>query len=602
MTEKKAGSRDNNAAEFSRNWLPPVLIFAVVLLVMFWRLGSYPPYFNDAVDHGIHMEVNKIFDHADISKKLDWYWKDMHTLAAYQSPLYGMVIELGLRLFGLTLFGVRFFPALIEFGALILTFFALRKYFPQYFLLGFILLLALSPWHLLVARSGGIQGFSVSQYLIALSMFVLLIDRKRSVGLAILAGISAGSIPYGYAGIRLLLPLLVLLAIVCFRRIERYNLFAYLGTILAICAIQIGDYPHSLQMYFFARGETLISMARRLPNGGYDFAFIVHKLNENLHLLFRMIMGLNGKAFWNVNVASTLTPIADVVLYPKFLVPLLIVGLAYSLAHAYKQKRLILAMPVVLLLPGLLTNMMSGAGIPNLTRSIMLLVPIYFLITYGGYSLFYSIYTISSDRVGIAFLGLFVVLVGLVSVYQVHNYFHYERDTIQGGSNDAAMVTYNRFLKPYMAAHPNSRILYHEFGPFNEWSYVVVRWLGGKSVQTMKDEGKLVFLTDDNRALMDRRLKEGYFDIIVSAYPDQLESMLPDTRAMEAKVFPPYKVYYVGKKKQPLDSKPAVSTSVTFSDQRPHPEFYRSLEVRNVSRTTDRRSSSELSEAALRSS
>ena len=180
MTEKNLGSRANNAAESLRTWLPPALVFAAVLLVIFWRLGSYPPYFNDAVDHGIHMEVNKVFDHADISNKVNWYWKDMHSSGAYQSPLYGMVTELGLRLFGLTLFGVRFFPTLIEFGALILTFFAFRKYFPQYLLLSFILLMALSPWHLLVARSGGIQGFSVSQYLIALSMFVLLIDRKHS--------------------------------------------------------------------------------------------------------------------------------------------------------------------------------------------------------------------------------------------------------------------------------------------------------------------------------------------------------------------------------------------------------------------------------------
>jgi hypothetical protein len=547
MTEKNAGSRADNAAESWRNWLPPALVFAVVLLVMFWRLGSYPPYFNDAVDHGIHMAVNKVFDHADISNKVNWYWKDMHTLGAYQSPLYGMVIEPGLRLFGLTLFGVRFFPALIEFGALILTFFAFRKYFPQYLLLSFILLMALSPWHLLVARSGGIQGFSLSLYLIALSMFVLLIDRKRSVGLAILAGISTAAIPYGYAGIRLLLPLLVLLAIVCFRRIEKYNLFAYLGTILAICAIQIGDFPRSLHMYFYARGENLISVGRRLPNGGYDFAFIAHKLNENFHFLLKMIMGLNEKAFWNVNVASTLTPIGGVVLYPKFLVPFFIVGLVYSLAHAYKQKRLLLAMPALLLLPGSGTNMMSGMGIPNLTRSIMLLVPIYFLITYGAYSLFCSIYTISSDRLRAAFSGVFVVFVGLVSAYQVNNYFHYERDTIQGGKNDAAMVTYNEFLKPYMDAHPNSRILFHEFGPFDEWSYVVVRWLGGKRVQTMKEEGKLMFLTDDNRASADRLLKEGYFDIVVSAYPDQLEHMLTDTTAMEAKVFPRYKVYYVKK-------------------------------------------------------
>jgi hypothetical protein len=513
---------------------------------MFWRLGSYPPYFNHMVDQGIHMEVNKVFDHADISNKVNWYWKDMHMGGAYQSPLYGMVIELGLRLFGLTLFGVRFFPALIEFGALILTFFAFRKYFPQYLLLSFILLMALSPWHLLIARSGGIQGFSVSQYLIALSMFVLLIDKKRSVGLAILAGISTATIPYGYAGIRLVLPSLVLLAIVCFRRIEKCNLFVYLGTILAICAIQIGDFPRSLQMYFFARGENLISAARRLPNGGYDFAFIAHKLNENFHVLFKMIIGLNEKAFWNVNMASTIMPSPDVVLYPKFLVPLFIVGLVYSLAHAYKQKRFILAMPVLLFLLGLVPNMMSGFGTPDLLRSITLLVPIYFLITYGAYSLFSSIYTISSDRLRAAFSGLFAVFVGLVSAYQVNNYFHYERDTMYGGKNNAAMVMYNEFLKFYMAGHPNGRILYHEFGPFNEWSYVVVRWLGGKSVQTMRDEGTLVFFTEDNLASIDKLLKEGYFDIVVSAYPPQLEDMLPDTKAMKAKVSPPgYKVYYV---------------------------------------------------------
>src|SRR5215472_8032842 len=477
MAEKNAGSRANNAGESLRNWIPPALVFAVVLLVMFWRIGSYPPYFNDMVDLGIHAEVNKVIDHADISNKVNWYWKDMHTLAAYESPLYGMVIELGLRLFGLTLFGVRFFPALIEFGALILTFFAFKKYFPQYLLLSFMLLMALSPWHLLIARSGGIQGFSISLYLIALSMFVLLIDRRRSIGLATLAGISTAAIPYGYSGIRLVLPLLVLLAIVCFRRIEKYNLFAYLGTILAICAIQIGDFPRSFQMYFSARGENLISAARRLPNGGYDLAFVAHKLNENCNFLFKMMMGLNEKGFWNVNVASTLTAIKSVVLYPKFLVPLFIVGLVYSLAHAYKQKRFIFAMPVLLLLVGLVPNMMSGFGIPDLLRSITLLVPIYFLITYGAYSLFRSIYAISSDRLRAAFSVLFVVFLALVSAYQVNNYFHYEKDTMFG-KNNAALVMYNEFLNRYMAGHPNSRILYHEFGPFDEWSYVVVRWLG----------------------------------------------------------------------------------------------------------------------------
>jgi hypothetical protein len=102
MAEKNAGSRANNAAGSLRTWLPPAPLFAVVFLVMFWRLGSYPPYFNDYVDHMIHLEVNKVFDHADISNRVNWYWKDLHTIAAYESPLYGLVIEPGLRLFGLT--------------------------------------------------------------------------------------------------------------------------------------------------------------------------------------------------------------------------------------------------------------------------------------------------------------------------------------------------------------------------------------------------------------------------------------------------------------------------------------------------------------------
>src|SRR5438093_12665772 len=86
MAEKKAGSRANNAPGSLRTWLPPAVVFAVMLLVMFWRLGSYPPYFNDMVDQGIHMEANKVFDHADISNKVNWYWKDMHSSGAYESP------------------------------------------------------------------------------------------------------------------------------------------------------------------------------------------------------------------------------------------------------------------------------------------------------------------------------------------------------------------------------------------------------------------------------------------------------------------------------------------------------------------------------------
>jgi len=78
-------------------------------------------------------------------------------------------------------------------------------------------------------------------------------------------------------------------------------------------------------MYFYARGENLISAARRLPNGGYDTAFIAHK-RTRFPLSLQDGNGLNEQGFWNVNVARTLTAVRDVVLYPKFLVPLFIVA------------------------------------------------------------------------------------------------------------------------------------------------------------------------------------------------------------------------------------------------------------------------------------
>ena len=92
MTEKNAGSQANNVAASLGKWLLPALVFGLVILVMVWRLGSYAPYFNEFVDEGIHMEVNKVFDHPDISNKVNWYWKGMHMGGAYQSPLYGIVI------------------------------------------------------------------------------------------------------------------------------------------------------------------------------------------------------------------------------------------------------------------------------------------------------------------------------------------------------------------------------------------------------------------------------------------------------------------------------------------------------------------------------
>lgn len=524
-------------------------VFILFFVLMFWRIGDYPSYLNDLVEHQIHVQVNKVFENADVSGIVKWNWASMHGHGAFESPVFSAVVEIGLRVFGLTILGVRLFPALIEYFSLILVFFAFKRYFSKYLLFSFLLLMGLSPWHLMAVRAGSIYGLSISMFLISLSMFVLLLERKRSVWIALIAGISAGIIPYGYSSLRLLLPLLLFLAIINYRKFEKFNFYIYMSTILVICSIQISNFPSAIKMYFFARGEGLNNIGK-LADGSYNMPFIIQKLKENFVILYKMLVGSNSpESFWNVNIAANFWS-GDVVLYPKFLFPFLAFGFICCLVNAFLKKKPILLMPILLFFMGCLPNMMSGVGNPNIYRSMMLLVPIYFLIAYGIYVFFGMLHDIVGETIKTgkkrSFKGtipaLFLVFVIFISVYQLNNFYHYEKDT--GLKNDSVTVMYNEFLKDYITTHPDAKILLHEFAPFNEYSYVMIRWDGGQKVREMIDESKMKFLTYENRDLMERLIKQNYFDVIVSTSSNDLEAILKDTQTFKADTQSCYKVYY----------------------------------------------------------
>ncbi len=520
-----------------------LIVFCAIFVFMFWRLGSYPAYFDEIVDHMAYVQVSKVFDHAVVDETTSWYWKSIHTHGAVESPVYGIAIEIGLRLFGLTLFGVRIIPTLFAFFSLILTYLVFRKYLSKYLLLCIISLMALSPWYLMAARSGSISGFSISLYLIAISMFGLLINHKRAIGLAVLAGISAAIIPYGYSGIRLLLPLLVLLAIMNYKRIEKYNFIVYLCTILAVCSIQISNLPESLHMYFFARGEGLNSMAK-LQTGRYDLAVIVQKIRENFIFTYNLLLGRNDPAcYWNANIAKDFSS-GDVILYPKFLVPFFILGLIYCTIQVFTKRQSILFIVMVLFVTGLIPGMMSGLGTPNLVRSTALLVPLYFLIGYGIYSLFGMIYNISGQRLKRAFPALLLFFIILISGYQVNNYFSFEKSAIT--KNPPTTIMYREFLGDFINNHPDAKILIHE--PENDYinSYVNIRWLGGPKMQKMIENSQIKFLRRTNRYLMERLVQRKYFDIIATSAIeyDGIEGAIPEASSLPSETYGCYKIYY----------------------------------------------------------
>jgi hypothetical protein len=102
-----------------KSWIsnnaPEVLILAVIFALLSYRLGTFPEILDENVDPGIRIQVNRVFDHLPMSDSATWLWGDMDQYSAGNSPIYGGIIEIGLRAFGLTLFGIRSLPALFLF-------------------------------------------------------------------------------------------------------------------------------------------------------------------------------------------------------------------------------------------------------------------------------------------------------------------------------------------------------------------------------------------------------------------------------------------------------------------------------------------------------
>ena len=86
-----------------------ILFACALFLIIFSNLGNYPDRLDPYVPSTIRCQVGKVFDNEDISDQVTWQWQSMHQHGGGRSPVYSCLIELGLRIFGLTLFGVRFF-------------------------------------------------------------------------------------------------------------------------------------------------------------------------------------------------------------------------------------------------------------------------------------------------------------------------------------------------------------------------------------------------------------------------------------------------------------------------------------------------------------
>jgi len=515
---------------YIRNNIFELAILSIILIFMLLQLGSYPGWFDAVVEHMIHPQVNNVLDGTPMNE-MTWRWTDMHQHGGGASPVYGWPVWLGVKIFGLSLFGVRIFTTLIAFISIILLYYSTKKLFEGKFALIFVVLLATSPWYLINSRSGGIVGFGFTLVTLALSLLIFMFKKQNSVILAFLAGISIGLLPYGHASTRAFPPLIIIFVLLSFfiKRIRIVPLISFIMGCLLLFLPQINTLEDSLKVYFNARGESLSSIARDNPEKKLDFDVIKEKLSTNIELTAKQALTLNsdGKSYLWPNIADSYTKL-DTILYPRFLMPFMVLGFLLLIINMIKKRNLFYSVPILVFFVSLSPSLMSGIGLPNPSRNYLACLPIYFFIAYSFYNIgdftYKKFYTKSGKR-PLTLSLTFLFLIASISSYQLINFFTFEKGTYDEKFTYSNCVV--PFINNYLESKPEATIVIHEWAPFDVYGYVGLRWFGGSEFEKLIKDRKIILLRDENIEEINNLINNGAIDLVVSNQSETAERLVP---------------------------------------------------------------------------
>ena len=510
-----------------------IFIFAVLFGILFFRLATYPNYFDSCVSYSVTQAVWDVFGEIQPTSESEvtWIWTPMYQHAGGRSPVYTGLIKAGLELFGLTLLGVRISTTILAFLSLLLLYYTLTKFFTKLFSVTFLVLFATAPWHVVMARSGSIVGFGMSLVLVAVCFTALLFAPKEGILadkrvhnllLPIAAGVSVALLPYGHAGIRTI-PIFILLGLLIFSyKVGFKRVAVSLLAAFSVAFVQLTNLKAATAAYFNARGEDILTQAKdHSPDD--IMQYIIPKITENIKLMCDFFFGLNEPGhIFDVNIAHSYWR-HDVVLFPKFLVPFLLAGIVWSLYHFFTRKKLIYLLPVLAFGITAIPGLMSGIGAPNQARLYIMVLPTYFLI---AYALYHILKVCTSKKMNkLIFIG-YSVLILATAAYQVNNFYHYEK-----GKYDDKTVVANHvmdYLNESWAENKDLKIIYREFPVFYVYSYVDLRWLGQENLDRQIKDGNIILVTDQNNSDVRKMLASKEADIFITVQDDVTADKYPE--------------------------------------------------------------------------
>lgn len=196
-------------------------------ILRFYKLGDVPPsLYWDEVALGYNAYSLGIDGKDEFGKFLPY--TALESFGDYKPPVYSYLDIVPIKIFGLNEFAVRFPSAFFGSLAVLLTFFLVKQLFPkkdekekkriEYIGLTSALLLAISPWHLMLSRAA--FEANISSFLIILGSLLFLLSVNGRKNYLFFSAISFAATFYTFNSSRVFVPIFVIgLAIFFYKKL-----------------------------------------------------------------------------------------------------------------------------------------------------------------------------------------------------------------------------------------------------------------------------------------------------------------------------------------------------------------------------------------------
>ena len=358
-------------------------ILAVAVFFRFWNLDSVPPglYPDEAMNGNQAItQAGKIFYPENNGRE----------------GLFINLIHLSFSLFGISLWSLKFIPALIGVLTVLGVYFLAKELFQvsgfrfqvsRNIALFSSFFLAISFWHINFSRIA-FRAILVPFFLVFLFYFLFRGFRTQKISNFIIAGIFFGLGFYTYIAFRFAIFLVLFVLIFWWLVYKRQNLqknflrfTIYFLLFTFIIALPLGIYFLKNPQDFISRAAGVSIFAQQNPIKAFGQSLIRHLLMFNF----------SGDGNWRHNIAGK-----PVLFWPIGI--LFLIGFAYSIKETFKVKKnknyllftiycLLLSWWFIMLLPGILTV----EGIPHFLRTIGAIPPTFIFAALGANFLYLKI-------------------------------------------------------------------------------------------------------------------------------------------------------------------------------------------------------------------